>query len=90
MRMKNSCTNCFKNLGVGSRLKIYSFLEDDKPKNVSQITQFVGLRQPTVSYHLSEMQKAGLLTKKSQGKESYYSINKKCPHDGKRCIVSSE
>jgi ArsR family transcriptional regulator, arsenate/arsenite/antimonite-responsive transcriptional repressor len=87
--MKYTCSKCFKNLGVGSRLKIYTYLEKKGTKNVTQITKRIGLRQPTISYHLGQMEKSGLLDKEQKGKEVYYSARKICPHDGVKCVVNS-
>lgn len=88
MRMKTVCVGCFKNLGVESRIRIYMFLAQQNGKNVSEITKYIGLKQPTVSYHLSEMLKAGLLSKKTVGKEVYYSVNSSCPHDSEVCCIT--
>lgn len=88
MFMKEDCVACFKNLGVESRIKIYMFLGQNKLKNVSEITKFIGLKQPTVSYHLTEMLKSGLLVKKSIGKEVFYSISSNCPHDESSCCIA--
>jgi ArsR family transcriptional regulator, arsenate/arsenite/antimonite-responsive transcriptional repressor len=85
--MKSQCSNCFRSLGVGSRAEIYGFLEVNGEKNVNSITEFIKLKQPTVSYHLSGMLKTGLLNKKIKGKEVFYSVNKTCPHDKLKCVV---
>jgi len=87
--MQKKCVNCFKILGTGSRAKIYMYLSLNGSKNVSEITEFIKLKQPTVSYHLSELEKVGLLDKKKNGQETFYSVNMNCPHseDEKECIV---
>ena len=85
--MKGLCVGCFKNLGVESRIRIYQFVDAENSKNVSEITKFMGLKQPTVSYHLKEMTSSGLLNRKEIGKQVYYSSSKTCPHDGKQCII---
>ncbi len=87
--MKVGCAGCFRNLGVESRIKIYMFLAQNGTKNVSELTEFSGLKQPTVSYHLTEMLKTGLLSKEIKGKEVFYSINSgNCPHDHEACCIS--
>lgn len=90
--MKNLCSECFRNLGVESRLRIFNYLskKENAKANVTEITQHIGLKQPTVSYHLKEMQESGLLKRITEGKEVYYSINHNCPHDGIKCIVSQD
>ncbi len=85
--MNNLCTFCFRNLGVGTRLKMYEYLVTNGSKNVSEITNFIGLRQPTVSYHLKEMYESGLLAKKQKGKAVYYSVNSVCPHLHTECVI---
>lgn len=87
--MKAACTKCFKNLGVNSRSKLFVYLENNGESSVSVLTNYLGLRQPTVSYHLKEMSYAGLLKKRVSGKNAMYSLNINCPHDGKACVVSN-
>ncbi len=86
--MKSLCTYCFRNLGVGSRLRIYNYLAENDSKNVTDITDYIGLKQPTVSYHLKEMLDSGLLEREGRGKEVFYSARKLCPHDKADCIIS--
>lgn len=87
MFMKAVCVTCFKNLSVESRAKIFEYLEKTGEKNVTQITKFISLKQPTVSYHLKEMVNSGLLEKRFLGRGVYYSVGHFCPHDGQKCIV---
>ena len=89
MRMKTMCARCFKNLGVDSRVKIYFYLLENQNLSVSELVSRIGLRQPTVSYHLLEMTKSGLLNRKSEGKNVLYSVNPDCPHDGTKCVINS-
>ena len=85
--MKKICGECFKNLGVGTRFKIYCFLEEKGEKFVSDITSYVKLKQPTVSYHLNEMLQSGIVKRRNEGKRAFYSVNKFCPHSSKECII---
>lgn len=82
--IKDLCSNCFRSLGVPSRMKIYTFLKDKKAATVSEIVEVVGLKQPTVSYHLKEMEEAGLLESKKVGKEVYYKIGGSCSN----CVLT--
>jgi DNA-binding transcriptional ArsR family regulator len=70
-------------------MSIYNYLnKDGKEASVSEIVEYVGLTQPTVSYHLKEMKHAGLLHSKKDGKEVFYSINRTCPHHNDRdCVL---
>lgn len=74
----NRCLHCLENLAVDSRLRIYKFLADNGESRVSEVVSFIRLSQPTVSYHLKEMKKSGLLTSVKKGKEVFYSVKKEC------------
>ena len=82
-----SCSHCFSNLAVSSRMQIFVFLKDGGQKTVSEIVKQTVLSQPTVSYHLKTMEVDGLLSKKRIGKEIYYQVNKDCPHSQKICML---
>jgi len=81
--LKDICANCFRSLGVPSRMKIYTYLQEKKTASVSELVNVVALKQPTVSYHLKEMEATGLLTSKKVGKEVYYQVGSGC----KNCIL---
>lgn len=68
-------------------MQIFDFLEGKHRANVSDIVVAIKLRQPTISYHLKEMERSGLLKSEKAGKEVYYSISFTCPHDGSRCVL---
>ncbi len=82
------CVECFKSLGVPSRHKIYAYLKNEGEATVSELVNLVSLTQPTVSYHLKDMQKHGLLNSRKAGKAVFYSINSTCPHLGTACVLS--
>lgn len=42
---------------------------------VSDITEHMGVSQPTVSHHLAILRDAGLVIIKREGRETYYSLN---------------
>jgi len=44
-------------------------------KNVNEIVEVVGIRQPTVSHHLSILKEAGLVNTRPDGKHTYYILN---------------
>ncbi len=81
------CSHCFSNLAVDSRMKVFLFLKDSGAKTVSEIVEQTSLSQPTISYHLKNMQEAGLLSKKRVGKEIFYDVNKECPQNNKICML---
>jgi len=66
---------------------IYSFLAKSGKANVSQLVGFVKLKQPTISYHLKEMEKSGILASEKSGKEVYYRISHVCPFDKEKCVL---
>lgn len=83
------CTSCFKSVSIPSRMAIYHFLTVAKEASVGEIVNHIGLTQPTVSYHLKEMKRSGLLTSLREGKEIRYSISPICPHHNQACVLSS-
>lgn len=82
------CSACFKALSVPSRLKIYTYLAKNKSATVSEIVEVVGLKQPTVSYHLKEMENLGMIDHVKKGKEVFYSLDAKCHSLGKDCFLN--
>jgi len=84
---KNVCPECFKALSVPVRAKIYSFIAKSHEMSVMGIVKRFNLTQPTISYHLKGMEKAGLLKSRKEGRQVVYSIRETCPHDNKKCIV---
>ena len=43
--------------------------------SVGDIVEAVGVSQPTVSHHLAILREAGLVTIRSEGKHTYYTLN---------------
>jgi len=81
------CSNCFKALGVHSKMEIYKFIAKNKKACVSDVVKKVKLTQPTVSHHLKDMQKAGLLNSTKVGKEKFYSVNTRCQKYKHNCLL---
>ena len=66
----------FKALGDPARVKIVNLLATgEEPVCVCQLTDPLGLSQPTVSHHLKKLTDAGLLTREQRGVWAYYSID---------------
>ncbi len=86
---KEYCTSCFKSLGVTTRNMIYRFLIENIESTVGGIVTYIGLTQPTISYHLNDMESHGLLKSRKLGKEVYYSINYHCPTHDCECVLKS-
>lgn len=55
------------------RQKLLYVLHDGE-RSVSELAELTEIRQPTVSQHLRKMRDKGVVTKRSEGNRSYYSI----------------
>ena len=66
----------FKALGDPARVKIVNLLAtSEEPVCVCNLTEPLGLSQPTVSHHLKKLTDAGLLAREQRGVWAYYSID---------------
>ena len=66
----------FKALSDPTRVRLLSIVaaHDGGEACVCDLTEPVGLSQPTVSHHLKLLVEAGLLTREQRGKWGYYSV----------------
>jgi ArsR family transcriptional regulator len=66
----------FKALGDPTRVRLVSLIaaHADAEACVCDLTEPVGLSQPTVSHHLKQLVDAGLLTREQRGRWSYYRV----------------
>lgn len=66
----------FKAVADPARLRLISLLaaSPDGEACVCDLTDPLGLTQPTVSHHLSVLQKAGLVTREKRGTWAYYAV----------------
>jgi ArsR family transcriptional regulator len=64
----------FKALADRHRVKILNRLiaAADEAVCVCEFTDSLGLKQPTVSYHLKQLSDAGLITREKRGTYAYY------------------
>ena len=44
-------------------------------RNVSEITDEMGVAQPTVSHHLAILREAGLVDVREEGRQTFYTLN---------------
>jgi ArsR family transcriptional regulator len=66
----------FRALADPARVRIVNVLAtSDDAVCVCNLTEPLGLTQPTVSHHLKKLVDAGLLEREQRGKWAYYSIN---------------
>lgn len=86
MKIKEECPYCFKALSVPVRAKIYKLLLE-KPRSVSDIVKKFKLTQPTISYHLKDMEEAGLVESKKTGRKVIYSVLTGCSYGGEKCLL---
>lgn len=66
----------FKALGDPTRVRLLSLIaaHADHEACVCDLTDPVGLSQPTVSHHLRRLVDAGLITREQRGRWSYYRV----------------
>lgn len=66
----------FKALGDPTRVRLLSLIaaHSDGEACVCDLTDPIGLSQPTVSHHLKQLVDAGLITRDQRGRWSYYRI----------------
>ncbi len=66
----------FKALGDPTRVRLLSLIaaHEGGEACVCDLTDPVGLTQPTVSHHLKQLVDAGLLTRDQRGKWAYYKL----------------
>ena len=66
----------FRALADPARVRLVNLLAtSDEPICVCELTEPLGLSQPTVSHHLKKLVAAGLLEREQRGTWAYYSIN---------------
>lgn len=66
----------FKALGDPTRVRLLSMIaaQEGGEACVCELTDPVGLSQPTVSHHLKQLVDAGLITREQRGKWAYYRV----------------
>lgn len=76
------CPLAMPQMSDPSRRKIYEYLSMSGEKKVAEIVKMMKLKQPTVSYHLKQMEDEGLLFSRKEGRRVYYSVKMLCPEGG--------
>ncbi len=66
----------FKALSDPTRVRLISLIAsaDDAQACICNLTEPVGLSQPTVSHHMKVLVEAGLVTREQRGKWAYYGL----------------
>jgi ArsR family transcriptional regulator len=67
----------FKALGDPTRVRLLSLIaaHSEREACICDLTEPVGLSQPTVSHHMKQLADAGLVTREQRGKWAYYRID---------------
>lgn len=77
MTEEELCPDCFKVVGVHSRYKLVCALgKRKKGASVTELTDVLGLKQPTVTHHLNTLKSVGAVTVIDQGRERIYSLDR--------------
>ena len=66
----------FEGFSDKHRMKILELLLERR-MNVTEICSHFTMKQPSVSHHLAVLKKSGVIETQREGKEIYYSINRK-------------
>lgn len=66
----------FKALGDPTRVRLLSLIAgtDAREACICDLTEPVGLSQPTVSHHMKQLVEAGLATREQRGRWAYYRV----------------
>lgn len=66
----------FKALGDPARVRLLSLIaaEERREACICDLTEPVGLSQPTVSHHMKQLVEAGLATREQRGRWAYYRV----------------
>jgi DNA-binding transcriptional ArsR family regulator len=74
---KELCPDCFKVVGVPSRYKIVCFLgKRGEGATVTEITDVLGLKQPTVTHHLNILKSVAAVYVEERGREHVYRLDR--------------
>lgn len=65
-----------KALADSTRLRMFSLISASGEQCACDLTDPLGVSQPTVSHHLRILLEAGLVTREQRGKWVYYSVRK--------------
>lgn len=65
-----------KALSDPTRLRLFSLISAGSEQCACDLTEPLGVSQPTVSHHLKVLTEAGLLEREQRGKWAYFSVNR--------------
>ena len=87
--MPISANAFFAALGNELRLRLLVLLQQEGELCVCELTHAVGAAQPTVSRHLAELRRHGLVAGRRQGLWIYYRLHPELPNWAKRVIAAT-
>ncbi|MCS7228425.1 MAG: metalloregulator ArsR/SmtB family transcription factor [Candidatus Kryptonium sp.] len=74
--MKLKISKIAKALSDETRCKIFELIARSKEISCKEITEKIGLKQPTISHHLRFLQESELVNVRKEGQYHYFSVNK--------------
>ncbi len=74
---QNTLASMAKVLAHPARIAILQYIHKHQRCMCTDLVDNIGLSQPTISQHLNEIKKVGLLKSSFKGKNLYYSIEQK-------------
>jgi predicted transcriptional regulator len=81
--------NFFRALGNETRLKIIGILAN-RESTVGELAEMLGLKEPTISQHLSMLKYMGLVNVRPEGTHRHYSFNSKALEQLSKDIFSRQ
>jgi hypothetical protein len=77
MSEEELCPDCFKVVGERSRYNLVCILGKSKNgQTVTDLTNKMSLRQPTITHHLKVLQSVNAVHAKVSGREKYFTLNR--------------
>jgi ArsR family transcriptional regulator len=74
--MSFDCVEFCKTLGDETRQRILRLLADEGEMSAGDVVQAFDVSQPTVSHHLGILKQFGLVTRRKEGKQVIYALNR--------------
>lgn len=87
--MSISAEAFFAALAHDLRLRLLVLLQQEGELCVCELTHAMGAAQPTVSRHLAELRRIGLVSGRRQGQWIYYRIHPDLPEWARRVIAAT-
>jgi DNA-binding transcriptional ArsR family regulator len=83
---QNQVASITKVLGHPARIAMIQYISENKDCNCNALVESTGLSQPTISQHLGEIRKIGLLKQKVKGKNLFYTIDLDQLNESRRVV----